>query len=83
MIFAFVTLAHLRVYRETGARPWVLVLAMAVIAVTLLTFVFTTLIHEPASIVTILGILALSVGLDIGWSRRRERMEPRATEEPL
>jgi amino acid transporter len=82
MIFAFVTLAHLRVYRETGARPWVLVLALAVIAVTLLTFIFTTLIHEPASIVTILGILALSVGLDVGWSRRRERMEPRAAEEP-
>ncbi len=82
MIFAFVTLAHLRVYRDTGARPSVLVLALAVIAVTLLTFIFTTLIHEPASIVTILGILALSVGLDIGWSRKRERMGPRATEEP-
>ena len=81
MIFAFVTAAHLRVYRETGAKPWVLWLALTVIAVTLLTFIFTTLIHEPASIVTILGILALSVGLDVGWSRRRERMEPRTTEE--
>jgi amino acid transporter len=77
MIFAFVTLAHLRVYRETGAKAWVLVLALAVIAVTLLTFVFTTLVHEPASIVTILAILASSVGLDIGWSRKRDRMEIR------
>ena len=34
MIFAFVTAAHLRVYRETGAKPWVLWLALAVIAVT-------------------------------------------------
>ena len=50
MIFAFDTTAHLRVYRETGARPWVLVLALLVIVVTLLTFIFTTLIHEPASI---------------------------------
>jgi amino acid transporter len=81
MIFAFVTAAHMRVYRETGARPWVLILALAVIAVTLLTFVFTTLVHEPASIVTILAILVLSVGLDVGWSRRRDRMEPRSTEE--
>jgi amino acid transporter len=77
MISAFVTLAHLRVYRETGAKAWVLVLALAVIAVTLLTFVFTTLVHEPASIVTILAILVLSVGLDIGWSRKRDRLEIR------
>ena len=77
MIFAFVTLAHLRVYRETGAKAWVLLLALAVIAVTLLTFVFTTLVHEPASIVTILAILVSSVGLDIGWSRKRDRMEIR------
>ena len=49
MIFAFVTAAHLRVFRETGARPWVLVLALLLIVVTLLTFIFTTLIHEPAS----------------------------------
>ena len=81
MIFAFVTLAHLRVYRETGAKAWVLVLALAVIAVTLLTFVFTTLVHEPASIVTILAILVLSVGLDVGWSGRRDRMEPPTTKE--
>lgn len=33
----------------------------------LLTFVFTTLIHEPASIVTLAGILVLSVALDYGW----------------
>ena len=81
MIFAFVTLAHLRVYPETGAKAWVLVLALAVIAVTLLTFVFTTLVHEPASIVTILAILVLSVGLDVGWSSRRDRMEPPPTKE--
>jgi amino acid transporter len=35
------------------------------------TFVFTTLIHEPASIVTLLAIVALSIGLDYGWKRSR------------
>ena len=29
--------------------------------------VFTTLIHEPASIITLAGILVLSVALDYGW----------------
>jgi hypothetical protein len=32
-------------------------------------FVFTTLIHEPASIITLAGILVLSIGLDYGWKR--------------
>jgi hypothetical protein len=77
MIFALVTAAHLRVYRETGAKAWVLVLALAVIGITLLTFIVTTLADEPASIVTLLAILLLSVGLDAGWSRKRKRMEIR------
>ena len=57
------------------------VVALAVIAITLLTFIFTTLIHEPASIVTIVVIVLLSIGLDLGWSRKRERMEPSMTKE--
>ena len=39
--------------------------------VVLVTFVFTTLIHEPASIVTLLGVFLLSIGLDLGWKRTR------------
>jgi len=35
------------------------------------TFVFTTLIHEPASIITLAVILVLSIGLDYGWKRSR------------
>jgi amino acid transporter len=78
MIFALVTAAHLRVYRETGARAWILVLALAVIGITLVTFLVTTLADEPASIVTLAAILLLSVGLDAWWSRRRQTV-PTAT----
>ena len=35
-------------------------------------FVFTTLIHEPASIATLAGILLLSVALDYGWKHFRD-----------
>jgi hypothetical protein len=35
------------------------------------TFVFTTLIHEPASIAALLAVLALSIGLDLWWKRVR------------
>jgi hypothetical protein len=34
--------------------------------------VFTTLIHAPASIATLAGILPLSVALDYGWKHFRD-----------
>jgi len=72
-IFGLVTLGHLRLRRETGARLSLLALGLATTTISLLTFVFTTLIKEPASIVTLIAILALSVALDLGWARQRER----------
>jgi len=35
------------------------------------TFVFTTLIHEPASIVALVVILTLCIALDYWWKRSR------------
>jgi amino acid transporter len=72
LIFTFITAAHFRVRSETGAKAWILVLAIGAAAVVLLTFIFTTLIHEPASIVTLAGVLVLSVALDYGWKRTRD-----------
>jgi amino acid transporter len=72
-IFGLVTAGHVRIRDETGARLSVLVLALATAGITLVTFVFTTLIQEPASIATLIGILLVSVGLDVAWSRQRVR----------
>jgi amino acid transporter len=69
LIFTFITAAHFRVREETGASAAVLTVAIASAGVVLLTFVFTTLIHEPASMATLLAILVLSVALDVGWKR--------------
>jgi amino acid transporter len=69
LIFTFITAAHFRVRAETGASVLILTLAIATAGVVLLTFVFTTLIHEPASVVALLVIFVLSVGLDLGWKR--------------
>jgi hypothetical protein len=74
-IFGLVTVGHLRIRGETGARLSVLALGLATTAITLLTFVFTTLIEEPASIATLLAILLISVALDAGWSRQRQASE--------
>ena len=71
VIFGLVTLGHLRIVDVTGARRSILVVALAAVAVTLATFTVTTLIHEPASMVTLVVILGLSILLDVAWSRRR------------
>jgi len=69
LIFTLITVAHLRIRAETGASAPVLAIAVTAAAVVLVTFVFTTLIHEPASMVTLLAILVLSIALDFGWKR--------------
>ena len=75
VIFAIVTLGHLRIFQVTGARRSVLIVALAAVAVTLATFTVTTLIHEPASMITLVGILVLSIVLDVGWSSRRRPID--------
>jgi amino acid transporter len=73
VIFTMVTLGHLRIRSDTGARTSILLLAVATSGITLIVFVFTTLIHEPITIVALVAIMLLSIGLDLGWSRARER----------
>jgi amino acid transporter len=73
MIFVLVTVAHLRVRHDTGANAVLLVLAIAAAGVVLVTFVFTDLIHSPASVVTLLAIVAVSAGIDLAWKRRSTR----------
>ena len=75
VIFAVVTLGHLRILDVTGARRSIVLLALAAVTITLATFIVTTLIHEPASMVTLVAILVLSIVLDVGWSRRRDRSD--------
>jgi L-asparagine transporter-like permease len=72
VIFTMITAAHLRIRSETGANLLMLVLAIVAAGAVFVTFVFTTLIHEPASIATLAGVLALSVALDYGWKHFRD-----------
>jgi amino acid transporter len=77
IIFSLVTAGHLRIRGATGANVVILVLALVTSLTALITFVFTTLIEEPASVVTLFVVLALSVVLDVAWARIRDRGEPR------
>jgi hypothetical protein len=48
----------------------------------LVTFAFTTLVEEPATAVTLVVILLVSIGLDLGWKRRRPERPVPASDAP-
>ena len=73
LVFMLVTVAHFRVRSQTSARLGLLVAAIATTAVAFLTFVFTTLVSEPASAVTLAVILLVSIVLDHRWRKVRDR----------
>jgi len=74
LVFTLVSIGHLRIRSDTGANLWLLLLAIGTAGTSLLVFVFTTLIQEPASIVALIVILLVSIGLDLWWSARRPGM---------
>ena len=53
-----------------------LLVALASCVIVLVTFVFTTLVDEPATAVLLAVILVLSVALDLGWKRVRDGRVP-------
>ncbi len=73
LVFLVVTIGHLRVRGETGARTSILVLGILTTGLAFLAFAVTTLVQEPASAVMLVAIVLLAVGLDVGWRRRRDR----------
>jgi hypothetical protein len=70
-VFAIISIGHVRIRTVTGANLWILLLAIGTAAITLITFIFTTLINEPASIAALIGIVAISTILDVAWARLR------------
>ena len=71
IVFALVTLGHLRIRQDTGASLWLLLIADLTTVVVLVSFTVTTLVDEPGTLVALLVILALSVALDLIWKGRR------------
>ena len=49
-----------------------LVLAILSTVVVLVAFTFTTLVDEPATAVTLVVIVAGSIGIDLVWKRARD-----------
>jgi amino acid transporter len=73
VVFALVTLGHLRIRGETGANLLVLLLAEVTTIVVLVSFAVTTLVDEPGTAIAIVAILVLATALDMAWKNRRVR----------
>jgi amino acid transporter len=74
LVFTLVSIAHLRVRKDTGARIGVLSLALVTTAATFAVFASTTLAEEPATMTALVVIIVLAMGLDLAWkwiARRR------------
>lgn len=79
LVFSAVTVAHFRLYRETGASIVVLVIALVATLGTFIIFCTTTLVDEPATAFALVGIIVLAVAVDFIWkaaARRSKRPEP-------
>lgn len=79
LIFTLVSIAHLRVRHDTGARVMVLLLALVTTATTFAVFVSTTLKDEPATMTAFVVIIGLAVGLDLVWKSIAHRRAGHAT----
>ena len=72
LVFTLITASHLRVRHDTGANPVLLTIGMLSTGTVFLTFAATSLVEEPATLVLLGAIIALSAAGDLWWKRRRD-----------
>ena len=76
LVFSAVSVAHLRLFRKTGASVIVLVVGLVATLGTFVVFCTTTLIDEPATAIALVAIIALAVILDFGWKAAAKGRQP-------
>jgi amino acid transporter len=79
LVFTMVSAGHLRVRGDTGASAVMLGLAIVSTVVVLVAFSLTTLVQEPATAVTLVVIVAVSIVIDVVWKRSRSSNPMKAT----
>jgi amino acid transporter len=70
VVFSLITVGHVRVRHETGANLAVLAVAIVSTVAVLIAFVFTTLVDEPATAVTLAVITLGCIVVDAVWKSR-------------
>jgi hypothetical protein len=81
LVFALVTIGHFGLRAETGANVWVLCASVLSTVAVLATFVLTTLIHEPKTLIAMAVIMLVSIALDVIWKRDPRSSSGRALEQ--
>lgn len=72
LLFTMVTVSHLRVRGQTGAKLGVLLAALLLTVTTLIAFTMDTLVEEPKTMVTLVVLLLLAIVFDVVWKRVRD-----------
>jgi amino acid transporter len=80
IVFSAVSVAHLRLYRVTGASIVMIVIGLVATVGTLVVFCTTTLVNEPSTAIALLVIVALSIAIDFTW---KHTAEGRASRPPV
>lgn len=78
-IYAAVNIAHLRLYRETGASPFLIWISIGVCLVSLGLIVYYEIINSPLTIIVLGIVFLLSFGIEGGLRKYSQRiLKPRA-----
>lgn len=72
LLFTLVTISHVRVRGQTGAKLWVLLAALLLTVTTLISFTMDTLVEEPKTMSTLVALLLLAILFDVIWKRVRD-----------
>jgi amino acid transporter len=73
LVFSAVSLAHLRLFRKTGASVVVLVIGLIATLGTFVVFCTTTLVNEPATAIALVAIILIAIVVDFGWKAAARR----------
>jgi hypothetical protein len=76
LIFGPISVGHVQIYRETGARLRLLVLATLTIVILVVVGAFETLLNGLMAMMTVIAIAGLAVILDVLRSRIRTSQSP-------
>jgi amino acid transporter len=75
IFFTLITIGHIPLAKETGARVWLLVVATLAAFLTFILFFIGTLIDEPKTLGAIVVVLALAAVTDFVWKWIRDRQK--------
>jgi amino acid transporter len=67
VVFMMVDFAHLKLAKETGAKPAIIYLSIVTVVITLLVFTFETLVDERGTMIALVVFLVLAVVVDRFW----------------